>query len=83
LPQACIVLGALAPFPVGVRAAEELLIGRPICEETALAAAEETPVGGETAQQERLQGPNSKGTAKTGNYGFNELVFHEAALDHQ
>ena len=34
--------------------------------------------GSKTAQQERLQGPNSKGTVKKGNYRFNELGFHEA-----
>ena len=43
--EARIVLGAVAPFPVRARAAEELLIGRPICEETALAAAEKALAG--------------------------------------
>jgi len=43
--EARIVLGALAPFPIRAWVAEELLIGRAICEETALAAAEEALAG--------------------------------------
>lgn len=38
--EARIVLGAVAPFPVRANAAAELLIGRPISEESAAAAAE-------------------------------------------
>lgn len=38
--EARIVLGAVAPFPVRAKAAEELLIGRPISEASAAAAAE-------------------------------------------
>lgn len=43
--NARIVLGAVAPFPVRAEAAEELLIGRPISEATAAAAAEKALVG--------------------------------------
>ncbi|MDA8235044.1 MAG: xanthine dehydrogenase family protein subunit M [Clostridia bacterium] len=43
--DARIVLGAVAPAPVRAKAAEELLIGKPITEETDTAAAEKALVG--------------------------------------
>lgn len=39
--DACIILGAVAPFPVRAKAAGGLLIGKPISEEIAVAAGEE------------------------------------------
>ncbi len=43
--DARIVLGAVAPFPVRVRAAEELLIGKPVSEEIVMSAADEALAG--------------------------------------
>ncbi|KUO78577.1 MAG: hypothetical protein APF81_08700 [Desulfosporosinus sp. BRH_c37] len=43
--DARIILGAVAPFPVRAKVAEELLIGKPISEEIAIASAEEALTG--------------------------------------
>ena len=43
--DARIILGAVAPFPVRARVAEELLIGKPISDEIAIAAADEALTG--------------------------------------
>ena len=43
--DARIILGAVAPFPVRAKAAEQLLIGKPISEENSIAAAEAALTG--------------------------------------
>lgn len=49
--RASIVLGAVAPVPVRAKAAELYLVGRPVCEETADAAAELALEGAEPLRQ--------------------------------